>query len=44
LINIDKSGGNTAAIQDDNDAHGKRIKIRQRKHLNNIVEQGRRPI
>jgi len=44
LINIDKSGANTAAIQDYNDDHNKRIKIRQCKYLNNIVEQDHRRI
>ncbi len=44
LINIDKSGANTAAIQDYNNDHGKRIKIRQCKYLNNIVEQDHRHI
>ena len=44
LINIDKSGANTAAIQDYNNYHDKRIKIRQCKYLNNIVEQDHRHI
>ena len=44
LINIDKSGANTAAIQDYNHDHDKRIKIRQCKYLNNIVEQDHRRI
>ena len=44
LINIDKSGANTAAIQDYNEDHHKRIKIRQCKYLNNIIEQDHRRI
>jgi transposase-like protein len=44
LINIDKSGANTAAIQDYNDDNHKRIKIRQCKYLNNIVEQDHRHV
>ncbi len=42
-INIDKSGANTAAINDYND-DGSDIEIRQNKYLNNIVEQDHRPI
>ena len=44
LINIDKSGANTAAIQGYNDDHDKRIKIRQCKYLNNIAEQDSRHV
>ena len=44
LINIDKSGANTAAIKGYNDDHNKRIKIRQCKYLNNIVEQDHRHV
>ena len=44
LINIDKSGANTAAIHQYNRDHCKRIKIRQCKYLNNIVEQDHRRI
>ena len=45
LINIDKSGANTAGIEDYNDAHeGVEIEIRQCKYLNNIVEQDHRNI
>ena len=44
LINIDKSGANTAAIKNYNDDHNKRIKIRQCKYLNNIVEQDHRHV
>ena len=36
---IDKSGANTAAIKQYNQDNNKRIKIRQRKYLNNIIEQ-----
>jgi transposase-like protein len=39
LINIDKSGANTAAINQYNCDENKRVKIRQCKYLNNIVEQ-----
>jgi transposase-like protein len=42
LINIDKSGANTAAIQQYNRDENKRVKIRQCKYLNNIVEQDHR--
>jgi len=42
LINIDKSGANTAAIKQYNRDENKRIKIRQCKYLNNIVEQEHR--
>ncbi len=44
LINIDKSGANRAAIQGYNDGYNKRIKIRQCKYLNNIVEQDHRHV
>ena len=44
LINIDKSGANTAAIKGYNNDHDKRIKIRQCKYLNNIVEQDHRRV
>ena len=44
LINIDKSGANTAAINQFNRDNNKRIKIRQCKYLNNIVEQDHRRI
>ncbi len=37
LINIDKSGANTAAIKQYNKEERTRIKIRQCKYLNNIV-------
>ena len=39
LIRIDKSGANTAGIKQYNTDENKRIKIRQCKYLNNIVEQ-----
>jgi transposase-like protein len=44
LVNIDKSGANTAAIRDYNDDHNTRVKIRQCKYLNNIVEQDHRHV
>ena len=42
LINIDKSGANTAAVKQYNNDENKRVKIRQCKYLNNIVEQNHR--
>jgi transposase-like protein len=42
LINIDKSGANKAAIKTYNEDHDRRIKIRQCKYLNNIIEQDHR--
>lgn len=39
LINIDKSGANTAGINQHNRDENKRVKIRKCKYLNNIVEQ-----
>ena len=44
LINIDKSGANTAAIKQYNKDNNKRIKIRQCKYLNNIIEQDHRKV
>jgi putative transposase len=44
LINIDKSGANTAAIKLYNRRNYSNIKIRQCKYLNNIVEQDHRMI
>ena len=44
LINIDQSGANTAAIKRYNAKESTRIKIRQCKYLNNIVEQDHRLI
>jgi len=41
-INIDKSGANTAGIKRYNKQYSKRIKIRQCKYLNNIIEQSHR--
>ena len=42
VINIDKSGSNTAAIKVYNKRSFSKIKIRQSKYLNNIVEQDHR--
>jgi putative transposase len=39
LINIDKIGANTAAIKQFNLAENRRVKIRQCRYLNNMVEQ-----
>ena len=44
LINIDKSGANKAGINQYNTDNNRRIKIRQCKYLNNIVEQDHRRI
>jgi transposase-like protein len=44
LVNIDKSGANTAAIKQYNSDAGRRVKIRQCKYLNNIIEQDHRLI
>ena len=44
LINIDKSGANTAAIKQYNQNKNKRIKVRQRKYMNNIAEQDHRRV
>jgi transposase-like protein len=41
--NIDKSGANTAAINDYNDEEAIDIEIRQNKYLNNLIEQDHRP-
>ena len=43
-ITIDKSGANTAAIEDYNVDHDLNIELRQVKYLNNIVEQDHRAI
>ena len=43
-MNIDKSGSNKAAINQFNKDNNKRIKVRQCKYLNNIVEQDHRRI
>jgi transposase-like protein len=42
LINIDKSGANLAGLKAHNRENNTRIKIRQCKYLNNIVEQDHR--
>jgi len=42
VINIDKSGSNTAAIKVYNKRLFSKIKIRQCKYLNNIIEQDHR--
>jgi len=44
LVNIDQSGANTAGLQQVNREHHTRIKIRQCKYLNNIIEQDHRRI
>ena len=44
LINIDKSGANTAAIIQYDQDNNRRIKIRQCKYLNNNIEQDHRRI
>ena len=44
LANIDKNGANHSGIQLFNKAHGRLIKIRQCKYLNNIIEQDHRLI
>ena len=44
IINIDKSGANSSAIKLYNRRNCSRIKIRQCKYLNNIVEQDHRMI
>ena len=44
LINIDKSGANKAGIKTFNQDNNKRVKIRQCKYLNNIVEQDHRRV
>ena len=43
-VNIDKSGANKAGIKLFNEEHNRRVKIRQCKYLNNIVEQDHRRI
>ena len=44
LGNIDQSGANKAGLKQLNRDHNKRIKIRQCKYLNNIIEQDHRRI
>ncbi|MGI4748440.1 MAG: IS6 family transposase [Janthinobacterium lividum] len=43
-ITIDKSGANTAAIDSYNAEHDARVKTRQVKYLNNVVEQDHRAV
>jgi transposase-like protein len=42
LVNIDQSGANNAGLKQVNHDHRTRIKIRQCKYLNNIIEQDHR--
>ena len=44
LVNIDQSGANTAGLKQINRDHHTRIKFRQCKYLNNIIEQDHRRI
>ena len=44
LVNIDQSGANKAGLKQVNRDHHTRIKIRQCKYLNNIIEQDHRRI
>tara|TARA_B110000902_G_C14053266_1_gene492543 strand:+ start:86 stop:763 length:678 start_codon:yes stop_codon:yes gene_type:complete len=44
LVNIDKSGANKASVNKFNIENNRRVKIRQCKYLNNIVEQDHRRI
>ncbi|MFT7111435.1 MAG: putative transposase [Porticoccaceae bacterium] len=44
LVNIDKSGAKKTGINQFNDENNRRVKIRQCKYLNNIVEQDHRRI
>jgi transposase-like protein len=44
LVNIDQSGANQAGLKQYNRDYKKRIKIRQCKYLNNIIEQDHRRI
>ena len=44
LVNLDQSGADTAGLKQVNRDHHTRIKIRQCKYLNNIVEQDHRRI
>ncbi|MFT5548137.1 MAG: putative transposase [Candidatus Azotimanducaceae bacterium] len=43
-INIDKNGANKAGIKPFNQDNNRRVKIRQSKYLNNIVEQDHRRV
>ena len=44
MINIDKSGANKAGINRFNQENHRRVKIRQCKYLNNVVEQDHRRV
>jgi len=44
LVNIDKSGANKAGINQFNNENNRRVKIRQCKYLNNLIEQDHRNI
>ncbi len=44
LVNIDQSGANHAGLKQVNRDHHTRIKIRQSKYLNNLIEQDHRRI
>ena len=44
LVNIDKSGANKADINKYNQDNNRRIKIRQCKYLNNVIEQDHRRV
>ena len=44
LVNIDQSGANQASLHQFNRDHNNRIKIRQCKYLNNMIEQDHRRI
>ena len=44
FVNIDKSGANKAAIKQFNHNNNKRIKARQNKYINNVIEQDHRRV
>jgi putative transposase len=44
LVNIDKSGANTAALSELNESADTSIEIRQCKYLNNVIEQDHRSV
>ena len=44
LVNIDKSGSSKAALNQFNEDNKNRVKVRQCKYLNNIIEQDQRRI
>ena len=44
LVNIDKSGANTAALNELNKADDINIEVRQCKYLNNVIEQDHRSV